>query len=125
VATVETAWKDQGVSDAGFPSVSVDAVPTAFGAGCMLLDVREDDEWELGHAPGAVHIPLVDVPARLEDVDIEAEVYVICRNGGRSRVASEFLVGLGYDVVNVNGGMVAWQSAGRSVVTDTGGPGVV
>ncbi|MCE5290600.1 MAG: rhodanese-like domain-containing protein [Nocardiaceae bacterium] len=113
------------MSDAGFPSVSIDVVPTAFGAEYVLLDVREDDEWQLGHAPGAVHIPIEDVPARLDDVDIDAEIYVICRNGGRSRVVSQFLIELGYDVINVNGGMVAWQSAGREVVTDDGGPGAV
>jgi len=113
------------VSDSGFPSVAVDAVPTAVGAECVLLDVREDDEWTLGHAPGALHIPLVDVPARLDEIDIDLDVYVICRNGGRSRVAAQFLVDLGFDVVNVNGGMVAWNSTGRPVVTDDGSPGAV
>lgn len=113
------------MADPGFPSVAVDVVPAALGEGFVLLDVREDDEWELGHAPGAVHIPLVDVPARREEIDIDAEVYVICRNGGRSRIAAEFLTDLGYDAVNVNGGMVAWQGAGRPVVANDGQPGAV
>ncbi|RBO91744.1 rhodanese-related sulfurtransferase [Nocardia puris] len=73
------------------PSVPVSAVPGEFDdtarpdpARAILLDVREPDEWELGHAPGAVHIPMADVPARAEELDYDAELYVICRQGGRS-----------------------------------------
>ena len=70
------------------PSVPVDAVPAEFDdAGttpAILLDVREDDEWQLGHAPGAVHIPMADIPARADELDYDREIYVICRQGGRS-----------------------------------------
>ena len=109
--------------DASFPSVTIAEVPEMFGEGIVLLDVREDDEWDKGHAPGALHIPLVDVPARLDDIDIDADIFVICRNGGRSRVASEYLVSLGYEVTNVNGGMVAWASAGRVLIDNDGAQG--
>lgn len=109
--------------DASFPSVTIAEVPETFGEGIVLLDVREDDEWDKGHAPGALHIPLVDVPARLDDIDIDADIFVICRNGGRSRVASEYLVSLGYEVTNVNGGMVAWASAGRVLIDNYGAQG--
>lgn len=105
------------------PSVPIDAVPAEFDtpepwAGAQplpaqLLDVREDDEWQLGHAPGAVHIPLVDVPARIDELDIDAQIYVICRQGGRSITAVQYLEQLGYEAVHVTGGMVAWQQTGR------------
>ncbi len=103
------------------PSVPVDAVPELLAPDVVLLDVREPDEWELGHAPGALHIPLEDVPARLAEIDIDAVLYVICRQGGRSRIAAEYLNNLGYEAANVAGGMVAWQQAGRPL-TSTAGP---
>ena len=54
-----------------------------------LLDVREIDEWKAGRAVGAVHIPMSEVPARLDEIDLDEPVYVICRSGVRSaRVAA-------------------------------------
>ncbi|WP_305093372.1 rhodanese-like domain-containing protein [Prescottella sp. R16] len=100
------------------PTVSVTDLPTAPTESVVLLDVREDDEWTLGHAPGAQHIPLVDIPARIDEVDIDAEVYVVCRQGGRSILAVEYLNNIGYDAYNVSGGMVAWQQAGLPLTSD-------
>ncbi|TQF74762.1 rhodanese-like domain-containing protein [Rhodococcus spelaei] len=102
------------------PSVPVGEVPD-LDESVILLDIREDDEWELGHAPGALHIRMVDVPARLDDIDIDAEVYVICRSGGRSVTVVEYLNGIGFEAVMVSGGMVAWQKSGLPL---TAGPGV-
>ncbi|MEU7763607.1 rhodanese-like domain-containing protein [Nocardia sp. NPDC049190] len=84
----------------------------------ILLDVREDDEWQLGHAPGAIHIPMVDVPARLDELAYDADLYVICRQGGRSLQVVEYLTHVGYDAIQVRGGMVAWQQAGRPLSAD-------
>lgn len=103
------------------PTVSVDLVPEP-GDEVVLLDVREDDEWELGHAPGALHIPLADVPARIEELDPDAEIYVICRQGGRSLGAVEYLARLGYDTFQVAGGMVAWQKHGLPLVSERDEP---
>lgn len=91
----------------------------------VLLDVREDDEWAAGHAPGAVHIPLGDLPARLGEVPQDDDVYVICRSGGRSARAQAWLAQNGVDVVNVEGGMGAWREAGRPMVSETGQEPVV
>ena len=108
----------------GVPSVPVEAVPTEFdhppgeAAAAVLLDVREGDEWQLGHAPGALHIPLADVPARYGDLDPDAELYVVCRQGGRSLEAVKSLANVGYEAVNVVGGMVAWQQAGRPLTAE-------
>jgi rhodanese-related sulfurtransferase len=102
------------------PSVSVAAVPDPLAAGSVLLDVREDDEWTAGHAPGAVHIPLADLPARLDELPPDAEVVVVCRAGGRSARAVAWLVRNGIDAVNLDGGMGAWAEAGRPLVSETG-----
>jgi rhodanese-related sulfurtransferase len=86
----------------------------------LLLDVREDDEWAAGHAPDAVHVPLHDLPARLDEVREQAagrRVSVVCRMGGRSAQATAYLLHVGVDARNVDGGMLAWQAAGLPVVT--------
>ncbi|AHD22254.1 sulfurtransferase [Rhodococcus pyridinivorans SB3094] len=103
------------------PTVSVDLVPE-LGDEVVLLDVREDDEWELGHAPGALHIPLADVPAHIEELDPDAEIYVICRQGGRSLGAVEYLARIGYETFQVAGGMVAWQKHGLPLVSERDEP---
>jgi rhodanese-related sulfurtransferase len=85
-----------------------------------LLDVREDDEWAAGHAPGARHIPLGQLGARAAEVPQDEVVYVICRSGGRSAKAAQALAGAGWRAVNVAGGMQDWAAAGRPMVTDSG-----
>ncbi|MTD15633.1 rhodanese-like domain-containing protein [Nakamurella sp. YIM 132087] len=91
------------------PEVGIDQVP----ADAVLLDVRESDEWEAGHAPGAVHIPMTTLTGRLGEVPEAAPLYVICRSGGRSARVTEFLNANGWESVNVAGGMMEWARAGR------------
>jgi rhodanese-related sulfurtransferase len=100
-------------------------LPAEFGSTDVLLDVREDDEWNRGHAADAQHIPMGQVAARLDEIDRSATLYVICKAGGRSAKVAELLAGNGFEPVNVNGGMLAWAEAGRPVVTDDGGPGSI
>lgn len=79
-----------------------------------LLDVREPDEWAAGHAPGALHIPLGEVPARLDELpETDEPLPVVCRSGGRSSRAVQWLAQQGFDVVNVEGGMRAWGAADK------------
>lgn len=100
-------------------------VPTTFDDSVVLLDVREDDEWQRGHASGARHIPMGEVPARLGEIDPAATLYVICHLGGRSLRVAQYLARNGYAPINVSGGMQALAGAGRPVVTDVGGVGTV
>ncbi|MGB8404658.1 MAG: rhodanese-like domain-containing protein [Mycobacterium sp.] len=93
-------------------------VPQVFGDGVVLLDVREDDEWQRGHAAGAQHIPMGEVPSRLAEIDADATLYVICHAGGRSLKVSQYLARNGYEPINVTGGMLAWSGAGRPIVVD-------
>jgi rhodanese-related sulfurtransferase len=100
-------------------------VPPTFEGRAVLLDVREDDEWQRGHAPGAQHIPMGQIPTRLNEIDPNADLFVVCQAGGRSQRVARYLAGNGYAPVNVVGGMLAWAGAGRPVVTDSGDAGVV
>jgi rhodanese-related sulfurtransferase len=103
----------------------VAGLPAEFGPAAVLLDVREHDEWRQGHAAGARHIPMGEVPARVNEIDPGAKLYVVCKAGGRSQKVAEYLAGNGYAPVNVSGGMLAWANAGRPVVTDDGSPGSI
>lgn len=88
--------------------------------GAWLLDVREDDEWAAGYAPGARHIPLGELGARTAEIPQDQTVYVICRSGARSARASQALAAAGWKAVNVAGGMQDWAAAGRAMATDSG-----
>jgi rhodanese-related sulfurtransferase len=88
-----------------------------------LLDVREPDEWEAGHAPAAHHMPMMEVPARMGEVPTDTEVVVVCRSGGRSGQVVSYLIGNGWDNVrNLDGGMQSWSAAGRDLVSENGQP---
>lgn len=93
----------------------------------VIVDVREPDEWELGHAPGAIHIPLGDLPQRLGELpsDEASAIVVTCRGGGRSTRAVAWLVEQGFDASNLTGGMIGWQAAGRPLIRDGDGPASV
>lgn len=101
------------------PTVTVDGVPQPLPEGLAVLDVREPVEWVHGHIEGAVHIPLMDLPKRLDEVP-EGEVLVVCKIGGRSAQATAYLRQRGHEVVNLDGGMLDWEAAGRPMVSETG-----
>lgn len=107
------------------PTVGVDALTDD----AFLLDVRENDEWEAGHAAGALHIPMSEFVARYgeltEAAPQDGKVYVLCRVGGRSAQVAQYLIQQGVDAVNVAGGMQAWEAAGRPVMDGKGGTGTV
>lgn len=99
------------------PAVGAAEVP----ADAFVLDVREADEWRAGHVAGAVHIPMGTLPGRLEELPQDIRVYVMCRVGGRSGQVAQYLGARGWDVVNIDGGMLAWDAAGRPMVSELGG----
>ena len=109
----------------GVPQADIAEVPLTFGDSVVLLDVREDDEWQQGHVEGAQHIPMGDVPARIAEIDGDAKLFVMCHLGGRSQRVAQYLARNGFEPINVTGGMAAWAAAGRPVVTDDGRVGTV
>lgn len=100
--------------------VSVDAVP----ATAVLLDCREDAEWAAGHIEGAVHIPMNEIPARLADGSAELtrrrQIVVVCKVGSRSAHVADWLNRIGYDAVNLDGGMLAWARSGGPMIAPDG-----
>lgn len=79
------------------------------GESLAIIDVREDEEVAAGKIPGAKHIPLGQIPNRLEELDEEKHYYMVCRSGGRSGNACDFLMANGYNVTNIAGGMLDWK----------------
>lgn len=92
--------------------------------GFVVVDVREQDEWDAGHVPGSVHIPMGELPARVDELP-EEELLVVCRSGGRSARASAWLNQAGYDAYDLQGGLGAWQRAGLPLESDAGDPYVL
>ncbi len=90
-----------------------------------LVDVREADEWDLGHAPGAVHLPLGEIEGRLDELPADRPLVVTCRSGGRSSRAVAFLRESGYEAVNLDGGMLEWQRQNRPLTHDGHGQPLV
>jgi rhodanese-related sulfurtransferase len=101
----------------GVPEIDVAALADRRAAGAPVIDVREPDEYDEVHVPGARLIPLGEVADRAGEVPSDETVYVICKSGARSRRAAEHLRAAGYDAVNVAGGTMAWVEAGHEVAT--------
>ena len=96
--------------------VTIEELESALQSGARLIDVREPDEYEAGHVPGAILVPLGTVPDSLDRFSSDATTYVICKSGARSYRACEFVIDHGLDAVNVEGGTLAWIISGRGTV---------
>ena len=77
----------------------------------LLLDVREEWEYEYCHIAGSILIPMGQIPARLEELDKKQEIVVICHHGIRSRHIGIYLEHAGFDnVINLEGGVEQWAT---------------
>jgi rhodanese-related sulfurtransferase len=103
------------------PTVTVQDLPHPLPETTSILDVRETVEWEHGHIDGATHIPLMEIVARIEEIP-RGHTVVVCKMGGRSAQATAYLAQQGLDVVNLEGGMLEWQEAGRPMVSEIDRP---
>ena len=101
------------------PTLTVDGVPDPIPDDVTVLDVREPVEWQHGHIDGAVHIPLMELGARLQEVPA-GRTLVVCQVGGRSAQAVAYLNQHGHEAFNLHGGMIDWAEAGRPMVSETG-----
>ena len=98
------------------PGVNPEQAREKQNAGAVIVDVREPSEWQEGHIPGAIHIPLGTLPQRLSQLDANKELVVVCRSGNRSMKASQLLRQAGYSkVYNMSGGMIDWSRTGLPV----------
>ena len=84
--------------------------------GALLLDVREQGEWDDGHAPQAVHLPMSRIGQEYQSLPGDRRIVCVCHVGARSAAVADALRGAGWDAVNLSGGMAAWEHAGLPVV---------
>lgn len=111
------AWQRAGRPVRSYELTDVEGLHDAMeGGGVRVLDVRQDLEWQDGHVPGAVHVHLPDVAARLGELAGEGSPwYVICRTGHRASMAASVLDAAGVGAVLVDGGFPDWSSRGYAV----------
>lgn len=90
--------------------MSVDVIEKMKAGNLQIIDVREPQEFEDGHIPGAKLIPLGQLDSRYQEIDPDQQAVIVCRSGGRSSVACDFLARAGYqNIHNLMGGMNAWS----------------
>lgn len=95
------------------PSITVEELANARAEGAVpLVDVRQPEEYDAIHVPGAKLMPLADVMARVGEIPRTGPVYVICQTGARSQRAADYLRTRGIEAYNVAGGTKAWAEAG-------------
>jgi rhodanese-related sulfurtransferase len=108
------------------PQISVEEYAAIPAGEVVLLDVREPEEWADGHAAEAVHVPMNSVPATVAHdpgpLTSDTRIVVTCKAGGRSAQVTAWLLQNGFDAVNLDGGMLAWATAHRPMVSETGEP---
>lgn len=106
------------MSGSGFDEIDVDELEALLTGGAFVVDVRENDEYVDGHVPGAISVPLSTLIGRESECRDPSggTTVMICKAGGRSANACAHLVSLGFHVVNVAGGTMAWIMSGRDVV---------
>ena len=110
----------------GVPSVDVRQAAEMQGedVGALIIDVREPNEYAQLRARGAVLLPLGRLNNRAKDLPRDREILLMCRTGGRSANATQFLAANGFEnVTNVSGGIVAWHNAGLPTTSGEPEPG--
>ncbi len=107
----------------GVPNDDLATVRGLIAQGAVVLDVRTDTEWAAGRVAGSVHIPLAQVQDRYAELPKERTIVAVCRTGGRSYKAAYALRQLGYNAVNLAGGLKVWVAAGLPIVDANGAPG--
>jgi rhodanese-related sulfurtransferase len=95
--------------------IDVDQLDVVLRDGGLLIDVREPAEYVAGHVPGARLIPMGQLSSRLEELDRNVPVHLICASGNRSGAMGDVLAARDFDAVNVLGGTTAWVRSGRAV----------
>ena len=98
-------------------NVTVADLAAGVQRGEQVVDVRQPNEFEAGHVPGARLVPMHLVPLRIEELRADPPVFVICESGGRSRQVGDYLAEQGIASRNVVGGTAAWRDLGLPLAT--------
>ena len=97
--------------------VTLEQFAAAHADGAAVIDVREPGEYVDGHVPGAVLMPMGQLPSRSAELERSRPVYVICASGSRSSAMADFLRHAGFDARSVAGGTSGWARSGRPGAT--------
>jgi rhodanese-related sulfurtransferase len=107
--------------DAPQPGIDPKALAVLLEGGeAQLVDVRQPEEWEAGHIPGARHIAIGDLAGHAEEINRESPVIVYCRTGNRSPMAVEALRLAGFDARVLDGGITGWAERGLPLEPESG-----
>lgn len=98
-----------------FKSAGIVELQAAIERGEQVVDVRESDEFDDGHVPSAVHIPVGVLTFRMNEIERKDPVWLICESGNRSGHMARFLTQQGFDATNVDGGTAAWRASGLPI----------
>lgn len=110
--------------DAPAPKITVGDARSLLDAGqAVLIDVREQHEWDAGHAPEAQHIPIGGLDG--SQVPADKQIICTCRGGGRGGRAAKALIAQGLTAYNLEGGMMGWSRVGQPLVAADGSDGEV
>ena len=120
---VVEAWQRSGRRLEQVAYTTTGAVAAAIGSGAVsVVDVRGSAEWDAGHLPGAIHLPLGALRDRAGELPRDRPLVVHCQGGGRATIAASILQAAGLsNVAEMRGGMAAWQREGHDVVTGQDG----
>ncbi len=107
-----------GLKHPEVPDFSPQEAQAAVAQGTLLVDVREPHEWNAGHMPGAILIPMGQIVNRLSELPRDRDIIFTCRSGNRSGTIKDMLIDEhGYTRVhNLLGGILAWQALGLDVI---------
>lgn len=98
--------------------ISIAVFASMHNSSFRVIDVREADEYESGHIPGAINIPLSEFMSRISEIGNSQVTYMICQSGARSMQACEICIDSDINgVKNVAGGTMGWIASGRDIVT--------
>ena len=103
---------------ADIPEIDVQEAQKRVQGGALLLDVREQNEYDEERIPGAQLLPLSELMARFDELPKDQEIVAQCRSGKRSAQATDFLRAQGYDVTNMEGGILRWKAEGLPTEQD-------
>jgi rhodanese-related sulfurtransferase len=112
--TSEAPATAQQSEEGRVPEVTAGELLLEQRGGCtgVLLDCREDIEWQQVRIPGSVHIPLRQIPRRLAELDEHADIVVVCAHGERSHRMASYLIEHGFCARSLRGGLMEWQARG-------------
>ena len=99
------------------PAISAADAVRLVAEGALVVDVRRDFEWRRAHIPGAVHLPLDELPKRCLELPEDRLLITFCTGGIRSAGAANLLVENGFDAVNMSRGLIDWRAAGGPLST--------